>query len=448
MAAHPDLTEEQAHIDRAYARLEAMRQAALRLRQSALGPTAGTPAALEERDALMRSSLARLEQLRLGQESLVFGRIDRDTGERFHIGRLAVWDEDQEPVVVDWRAPAAEPFYRATGRHPLGLVRRRHFLTSGRRLVSIDDEVFDLDAAAADSFTLAGEGALFAALERSRTGAMRDIVATIQAEQDEAIRAPLGGVLVVQGGPGTGKTAVALHRAAYLLYTHRFPLERQGVLVVGPNPLFLRYIDQVLPSLGETGVTLSTVAGLYGTRPTGLDTPEAARVKGDARMTKVIARAVRDRQRALPRDAVVPFGAYTLRLSVADSAEVVAAARRRSGSHNARRPLVESLVRRRLFAAYSQRWERARRAGRHVAEPGQDDHQPVQDDFDEAMAGRPEVRAALDRMWPLLSPEELLHDLFGAPALVELAAARFLDPDERAALHRRRSPTHLDVAWT
>ncbi|MGH9268014.1 MAG: HelD family protein, partial [Acidimicrobiales bacterium] len=305
MAAHPDLTEEQAHIDRAYARLEAMRQAALRLRQSALGPTAGTPAALEERDALMRSSLARLEQLRLGQESLVFGRIDRDTGERFHIGRLAVWDEDQEPVVVDWRAPAAEPFYRATGRHPLGLVRRRHFLTSGRRLVSIDDEVFDLDAAAAASVTLAGEGALFAALERSRTGAMRDIVATIQAEQDEAIRAPLGGVLVVQGGPGTGKTAVALHRAAYLLYTHRFPLERQGVLVVGPNPLFLRYIDQVLPSLGETGVTLSTVAGLYGTRPTGLDTPEAARVKGDARMTKVIARAVRDRQRALPRDAVV-----------------------------------------------------------------------------------------------------------------------------------------------
>src|SRR3954470_16635425 len=146
---------------------------------------------------------------------------------------------------------------------------------------------------------------------------MRDIVATIQSEQDDIIRAPMPGVLVVQGGPGTGKTAVALHRAAYLLYTYRFPLERQGVLVVGPNPLFLRYIEHVLPSLGETGVTLSTVAGLYhgGIRPRGVDSPMAARVKGDVRMAKVLAKAVAARQPPLRRTVKLPFGSYRLRLT-------------------------------------------------------------------------------------------------------------------------------------
>jgi len=157
--------------------------------------------------------------------------------------------------VVDWRAPVAEPFYRATGAHPMGLRRRRHFLTEGRHLLDIEDELFAPGGSegAAETLGLSGSSVLMAALSRAHTGRMRDIVATVQAEQDEIIRAPLAGVLVVQGGPGTGKTAVALHRAAYLLYTHRFPLEGQGVLVVGPNPTFLRYIDQVLPSLGETG---------------------------------------------------------------------------------------------------------------------------------------------------------------------------------------------------
>ena len=185
--------------------------------------------------------------------------------ESFHIGRLALSDADHEPLVVDWRAPVAEPFYRATGAHPMGLRRRRHFLTEGRRLLEIEDELFAPGGSegAAETLGLSGSSVLMAALSRAHTGRMRDIVATVQAEQDEIIRAPLPGVLVVQGGPGTGKTAVALHRAAYLLYTHRFPLEGQGVLVVGPNPTFLRYIDQVLPSLGETGVELSTATGLY-----------------------------------------------------------------------------------------------------------------------------------------------------------------------------------------
>src|SRR5205807_3644834 len=229
-----------------------------------------------EREAMVQASLNRLARLELGTEALCFGRIDRDSGEVFHIGRLAVSDEEHEPLVVDWRAPAAEPFYRATGRHPLGLRRRRHFLTEGRTLLDLEDELFGGEGAGGEGgLGLPGSSALLAALEQSRSGRMRDIVATVQREQDEVIRAPLAGVLVVQGGPGTGTTAGALHRAAYLLYTHRFPLERQGVLVVGPNPLFLRYIEHVLPSLGESGVDLSTIGGLVqDTRATGEDSQE------------------------------------------------------------------------------------------------------------------------------------------------------------------------------
>ncbi len=269
--------------------------------------------------------------------------------------------------MVDWRAPVAEPFYRATGRDPMGLVLRRHLAAQGRTIVGIEDERFGADDARevaspgrADNgealepgLDLGGPGALLAVLGGARTGAMRDIVSTIQREQDEIIRSPLPGVLVVQGGPGTGKTAVALHRAAYLLYTHRFPLERQGVLVIGPNPLFLRYIEQVLPSLGESGVTLSTVTGLvHGVEARGEDDFAVARLKGEARMADVVARAIRTRQRPLRQDVEVPFGAAILRLSAAESASIVAAARRRPGTHNRRRRFVEQLVVRRLADEY------------------------------------------------------------------------------------------------
>ena len=333
MASHPGLQEEQAHIDRAYERVESMRAAALSLLDSILRQRGGTPQALAERDVMVRTTLHRLEQLETGREALCFGRIDREDGESFHIGRLAVSGEDQEPLVVDWRAPVAEPFYRATGRHPMGLVRRRHFATEGRRVVGIEDEVFGLlgdaaggpdDGASDDGHgALLGSGALLAALQRSRSGRMRDIVATVQKEQDEVIRADLPGVLVVQGGPGTGKTAVALHRAAYLLYTHRFPLERQGVLMVGPNPLFLRYIEQVLPSLGESGVALTTVEGLVPhVRVRGEDTALAARVKADPRMARVVARAVRDRQRPLRQDLEVGFEGFSLRLTAEATVQI------------------------------------------------------------------------------------------------------------------------------
>ncbi|MEY2478143.1 MAG: hypothetical protein QOG87_3458 [Actinomycetota bacterium] len=454
MATHPDLQDEQAYIDKAYGRLEAMRQAAADRRDAALVQgKGGTFQARTERDIVVRSALHRLEQLDIGREPLCFGRIDElpDNGhgaDTFYIGRLAVSDVDQEPLVVDWRAPIAEPFYRATGRHPMGLRRRRHFATDGPRITGIEDEVFSADGTVEGNgdIEVAGPGALLAALERSRSGRMRDIVATVQREQDEIIRAPLRGALVVQGGPGTGKTAVALHRAAYLLYTHRFPLETQGVLVVGPNPVFLRYIEQVLPSLGETGVSLTTIDGLVDIHARGTDPPAAARLKGDVRMVQFLARAVRDRERALPADVEIPYGPYILRLTRADSAAVVQTAKRRGGAHNPRRRQAETLVIERLYRQYRAAVERTRRTNVRVGaeEVGLTDEAEFARDLrlDGALV------PLLDRMWPVLTPQELLHDLFGAPALLQLAGRDVLSAEEIAALHRPRSASFDEVPWT
>ncbi|HYA67466.1 MAG TPA: DNA/RNA helicase domain-containing protein, partial [Acidimicrobiales bacterium] len=519
MAAHADLEAEQAHVDRAYQRLDQLRSDTQAMLRSVLDQgRGGTHQFREERDVIVRTSLARLDQLDIGDQALCFGRIDRrhDDGavEAFHIGRLGVSGEELEPLVVDWRAPVAEPFYRATGREPMGLVLRRHLAAQGRQIVGLEDERFgrsdqtetapapgtpdDVDT----ELELGGPGALLAALEGARSGSMRDIVSTIQREQDEIIRSPLLGVFVVQGGPGTGKTAVALHRAAYLLYTHRFPLERQGVLVIGPNPLFLRYIEHVLPSLGESGVTLSTITGLvHGAQVRGEDEPPVARLKGEARMTTFVAQAVRSRQRALRHDAVVPFGSALLRLSVGDSAQVVSTARRRPGTHNSRRRFVEQMVVRRLADDYlrtlsvhgvsssataplgtgaepatgsavgaggenGHRSERLRHPGGHElngatingahgdgvrsgpshptdrATPpsgydGTNDVAADEASFDLTEFSRqvhrlPELAEALDRMWPRLSAEELLHDLFGAPPLLALAGKRMLSSAEQS----------------
>jgi len=488
---------EQEFVDTAYARLDAMRSDANAMMEGVLDlGRGGTFQSRTERDVIVRTSLARLEQLDIGDQALTFGRIDRirddqppasppgaangsgpDT-ETFHIGRLAIHSADHDPLVVDWRAPIAEPFYRATGRDPQGLVLRRHLALEGRRVVGIEDERFgapgssgsDEDrgqgtyAEGADGgelilsdLPIGGPAALLAALDRARSGRMTDIVSTIQAEQDEIIRAPLSGVLVVQGGPGTGKTAVALHRAAYLLYTHRFPLERQGVLVVGPNPLFLRYIEQVLPSLGETGVTLSTVSGLVPEIRTVGDGPsDVARLKGDARMATFVARAVRTRQRPLPADVTVPYGALLLRLSVEDSRRIVDTARRRPGTHNARRRTVEQAVAQ-LLADRARQTQQTLGAGvpaSVTAFPGYEDPSDLEDDefdfedFSRKVRRVPELAEALDRMWPRLSPHELLHDLFGAAPLVAAAGRGVLSPEEQALLLRPRSSSFDDVAWT
>lgn len=457
--ANPDLEAEQAHLDLAYHQLEAMRAAARGLLESVLdqGP-GGTFQARAERDVMVRTSLQRLQHLDIGDQSLCFGRIDMgdtDAGEEeiFHIGRLAVSGPDQDTLVVDWRAPVAEPFYRATGHDPMGLTLRRHFLTGGRRIVSMEDERFGAGAEPSSQEAgseLAGGGVLLAALERTRSGYMRDIVATVQREQDEVIRAPLTGILVVQGGPGTGKTAVALHRAAYLLYTHRFPLESQGVLVVGPNPVFMGYIGRVLPSLGETGVVQTTIAGLAtaglisGGPVQGSEPAATAALKGDARMAAVLARAVKNRQRPLRQGVDVPFGSAMLHLSPEDSARVVATARRRGGTHNARRRLVEQLVAGNLYVQYTRTVDRNRR---RVAAEGEAQV------IDQVELGRqvrrhPGLAEALDRMWPRLLPEELLHDLYGSPPLIALASRGTLDSEEQADLYRPRSPVLEDIGWT
>ncbi|HUR50383.1 MAG TPA: ATP-binding domain-containing protein [Acidimicrobiales bacterium] len=451
---HKDLGDEQAHIDHAYRRLDDMRSRAEEMLRSALGSEGGripTPAAIEERETAVRTALLRLEQLDIGREPLCFGRIDQVGGDAFHLGRLAVASEEHDPLIVDWRAPVAEPFYRATGRHPLGLRRRRHFLAEGRRLLAIEDEHFGVEGEAPGEniedgdeagLGLVGTGVLLAALERSRTGRMRDIVATVQREQDEIIRAPLPGVLVVQGGPGTGKTAVALHRAAYLLYTHRFPLERQGVLVVGPNPLFLTYISHVLPSLGETGVALTTVEGLRPeVRARRTEPVVVARVKGDARMARVISRAVRNRQRALPVEVEVGVEGHTVRLTPDLTRTVVAIAQRRPGTHNSRRRVVETHLWKRLHHQWQAAAERRQRAGLG------DSLEMTVEDLRAHLRRRPEVLSALDRMWPVLNPQQLLHDLFGAPALIRLASHGVLTPEEEALLERPRSEAVDEVQW-
>jgi DNA helicase IV len=508
---------EQEFVDLAYARLDAMRSDANTMLEGVLDlGKGGTFQSRTERDVIVRTSLARLEQLDIGDQALTFGRIDRlrdgrngdgsdgdglngdglngdglngdglngdgeraDGTETFHIGRLAIHSADHDPLVVDWRAPIAEPFYRATGRDPQGLVLRRHLALEGRRVVGLEDERFsgtgtsDVTEPTGPSdgradgesggelivsdLPIGGPAALLAALDRARSGRMTDIVSTIQREQDEIIRAPLTGVLVVQGGPGTGKTAVALHRAAYLLYTHRFPLERQGVLVVGPNPLFLRYIEQVLPSLGETGVVLSTVSGLVPEIRAAENGPvDVARLKGDARMAKVVARAVRTRQRALAHDVAIPYGALLLRLSREDSRRIVDMVRRRPGSHNARRRLVESAVAQ-LLADRARQTQQTLGTGvpsQVTAFPGYEDPSELpEDEFDFEDFSRkvrrvPELAEALDRMWPRLSPHELLHDLFGALPLIAAASRGVLSADEQSLLRRPRSVSFDDVAWT
>ena len=477
MPEHPDLQDEQEFLDRAYDGLEFMRGEARQMLEGVLDlGRGGTFQSRTERDIVVRTSLARLEQLDIGDQALYFGRIDRlpepgseggngsPLGESFHIGRLAVSGPDHEPLVVDWRAPVAEPFYRATGLDAQGLARRRHLAVRGRTVIGLEDEYFvDPDGRGtggvstartegtgggerllSEGMVLGGPGALLSALGQARTGHMSDIIGTIQREQDEIIRSPLPGVLVVQGGPGTGKTAVALHRAAYLLYTHRFPLERQGVLVVGPNPLFLRYIEQVLPSLGETGVSLSTVSGLVPeVRVRGADDPAVAKLKGDARMVKVLVRAVRTRQRPLRGDTEIPFGAGVLRLRARVTEEIVAAARRRPGTHNARRRYVEAQVVRALSDDY-----RARRARAGVVALDEAPSQEEQDDLAQRLRRAPAVIEALDRMWPRLSPHEFLHDLFGARPLLVSAGQGILSAHEVQRLYRLRSASLDAVPWT
>ncbi len=445
---HPEVESEQAYLDRAHERLDAMRDAARALSAEVVGEGAGgTFAARVERDIRVELSGRRLAQLNIGDGSVCFGRLDFTDGLRAYIGRIGVSDENGDQLVIDWRAPIAEPFYRATPAEPLGVGRRRHFLFRGRTIVGIDDELLDREAS--DGLVLMGEGALLAGLEQVRTGRMHEIVSTIQQEQDAVIRSGIAGILVVQGGPGTGKTAVALHRAAYLLFTHRQRLDRDGVLLVGPNSVFLRYIEQVLPSLGEHTVALATPGELYAgkARARAVEPIPLAELKGDARMASVVARAIETRERPLRHPLVVHYGRHELTIRQSETRRIVETARQRSGTHNARRALVERMLARTVVRAWRQAEDRAAHAGTRLPVE-KDEAARVAAGMASELRRDPNARAALERMWPLLSPEELIHDLFGAPALLRAAAEDLLTGEEMSALARERSATLAEIPWT
>ncbi|GAA4618916.1 HelD family protein [Saccharopolyspora hordei] len=423
-----ELAAEQQYLDTLYEKLDALREETAQRLKDTLRDSGGPPQARTERDISARMYTDKLSQLSAVEHGMCFGRLDLDSGETFHIGRIGLFDEDNEyePLLLDWRAPAARPFYLATAAARDGVRRRRHLRTSWRKVLDYEDEVLDLDAAEQGSdLGLAGEATLLARLDARRTGQMQDIVATIQAEQDRIIRAGMNGVLVVQGGPGTGKTAVALHRAAYLLYTFREQLSKRGVLVVGPNETFLRYIGQVLPSLGETGVLLSTVGGLYpGITATGVESARAAEIKGRASMVDVLTAAVRDRQQ-VPSDHVeVTFDREPLRIDRATATQARTRARRTRRPHN----LARRVFRDEMFRALT--LQVADRLGRDLL-----DRRDL-DEINVELRADPAVDRALDELWPETSPQQLLDELLSSPELLASASRKHLDDAERAELLR------------
>ena len=425
-AGMAELAGEQAYLTLLYERLDALRAVTgQRLAAVRLGPTAENDQGWSERETFAREYQDRTAELDAAERNLCFGRLDFDDGDRLYIGRLGLRSEDHEQLLVDWRARAAEPFYRATPRERCGVTRRRHLHTAGRRLVSLDDDVLDLDAV--DETRLTGEAALLASLRRGRTGRMGDIVATIQADQDRVIRADPGGILVVEGGPGTGKTVVALHRAAYLLYTHRKRLARRGILVIGPSATFLRYIDQVLPSLGENDVVLATPGSLFpGVDPAGTDTVRAARVKGEAKMAGVLAKAVAALRR-VPAGAIeIKVDGFVYRLTPRTCQQARARAEELRDDDTGD-PLPHNTARRAFITVVTREL-----AGQRVRGLGGQRALPLGDaqELRAELAAEPAVRGVLDMLWPEFTPQQLLTRLYQQPGLLDLA------DDERAAVAR------------
>ncbi|WP_064458757.1 HelD family protein [Streptomyces hygroscopicus] len=423
---------EQEFLDLLNGRLAELRARAEEAVTEALSLEGTTFQARLERDVLVAERSGLLAAFEAGERGLCFGRLVFRDGRDHHIGRIGIRrdDADRTPLVIDWRADVARPFYLATGHTPMGLRRRRHITTEGGQVTGLHDEILDLS----DTIRTGHEGSdadavLLAALDAARTGRMHDIVQTIQAEQDRIIRAPHHGVHVVEGGPGTGKTVVALHRAAYLLYAHRESLARRAVLIVGPNPAFLGYIGEVLPSLGETGVLLATPGELFpGVTATGTDTPEAAEVKGRAEMADVLARFVRDRQ-SLPDPAIViehDDGELVLDQDIASDARH--RARETGLPHNLARPhfafqVIDALTRQLVDRIGADPYGGPNLLGADdVAQLGK------------AIAVSPEVHSAIEELWPSLTPERLVADFLTDPVHI---------PEADAAAIRR-----TDGEWT
>ncbi|WP_243087586.1 AAA family ATPase [Streptomyces sp. 891-h] len=432
-----ELQHEQKYLDHLYARVDVLRGQAAEAVEEAQKPDGNTRQARVERDVRVAERSGLLAALNAVDGSLCFGRIDFTDGTSHHIGRIGIREDDAErtPVLIDWRAPVARPFYLATGHTPMGLRRRRHLTTQGRTVTELHDELLDLgDQERTGHEDPTGDAVLLASLNAARTGRMNDIVRTIQAEQDRIIRAPHRGVMVVEGGPGTGKTAVALHRAAFLLYEHRELLAKRAVLIVGPNPAFLSYIGEVLPSLGETGVLLSTLGELYpGIEARGTDSPRAAAVKGRAEMAEALRLAVRDRQQ-VPEPGeplIVPHddGDLVLDWHLADEAREAARATRLQ--HNLARPHFAFRVIDALTAQLVERIGTDPYGGPNLLGP--DDVAQL----GKAVAANPEVHAAISQLWPELSPEEFVADYLAEPTHL---------PEEDAAAIRR--PVTSPADWT
>ena len=425
--SHPDpeLQAEQEYLDGAMTALGAMRQRAERLLADLVG--AGNPD-LDYVAALSR----RVSMLADSPRPLLFGRIDEEVGPSWHIGRRHVEDEHADPVVLDWRAPVAVPFYRASTKDPLGLARRRQIMVDRKSVVAVADDLFGGPGDDASSTRLRGGDALLAELERARTGEMLDIVATIQAEQDEIIRAPLAELLTVQGGPGTGKTAVGLHRAAFLLYNHP-QLSREGVLVLGPSRAFLRYIAQVLPSLGEEAVVQTTVADLAPKAKVRTEEPMTVRrLKGDPRMAELLSRALAGRRRTLEGDVSLRVRFARTVLSAERINALVASIAARPGPYKAGR----TALRARLVSE-------ARSAFRSSARLGADEEW-----FEKELTATDEFAGLLDLLWPSVSPAALVRDLLSSRSQLERFSEGLLDREEWQLLLRPRGASASATAWS
>ncbi|OSC72011.1 helicase [Streptomyces sp. 4F] len=447
---------EQAHLDRVYRRLEEkIHEAEFLMNDAAQRGQVGTPGALAERDAQVFRAGVHLSRLNNEFEDFLFGRIDlllgkdgkkgpdgaytavepaegalrpdgtADIAETLHIGRIGVLDEDYAPLVIDWRAPAAAPFYRSTPVDPGRVVRRRVIRSKGRRVLGVEDDLMRPEIKASldgEELAVVGDGALMAALGQARTHSMRDIVASIQAEQDLVIRAPAASVTYVEGGPGTGKTAVALHRAAYLLYQDRRRYAG-GILIVSPTPLLVAYTEGVLPSLGEEGqVAIRAIGSLVdGAEATLYDSPATARAKGSSRMLKVLRRAA--------RGALEPEGSPTLLRVVAFGrrleleAEELAGIRRTALGGTAPVNLLRPRARRLLLDAL---WAKSGAAGRHT-DP--ELAAELRSSFDEDVSSEDSFLAFLDAWWPELTPAAVLAAMADERKLGRWAR-RVLNPGE------------------
>jgi DNA helicase IV len=413
------IAEEQEHVTACYRLLDAFADHVQhRMDDIARRPGTGTGQDSMEKQAHFDNLVAQLTSARAAANRLCFGRIDPIVGPLRHIGRIGLRDDDGEPVLLDWRAPSAAGFYQATPVDDMGLARRRRIITKDRTVTHIEDE--DLG----DPTAIVGDAAALS-VEAPREGRMGDIIATIAADQDRIVRSPLGQVTVVEGGPGTGKTVVALHRAAWLLYTYRDRLAKDGVLVIGPSTAFLHYIEQVLPSLGETDVVLLTPGQLYPPVSTSLpDAPATAAVKGDLSMVRVIANAVRQRVRVPEHDVAITMeDGSTLTLTAQQLSEARRGVPRGGSFHSQREPFLKRALDQLCRT-------RARERGE---DPGDPD---VRADLLVDIADDVHVRRTLNLMWLPTTPERLVSSLLTDPDVLAAAAAGILTPAEQRHLIR------------